>query len=150
MNEYKELADEFFDKLYLFKNINHQKEIDVSLKGEVFTLLYLYKEGDCKLPSDISCEMNISTARVTAILNTLEEKKMIERKIDDIDRRKIQVKLTNKGLKEAKKHNDKVINNLIDMFELLGKEDSEEFVRIITKIVDLNIKKANKGGQAIC
>ena len=137
MNEYKELASDFFNKLYLFKNINHQKEIDGSFKGEIFTLLYLYKEEECKLPSDISCEMNISTARVTAILNTLEEKGFIERKIDNKDRRKIQVKLTSKGIKESKKHNDKVISNLIDMFELLGRKDSEELLRIISKILDL-------------
>lgn len=144
MEEYKELANKFFETSCNLKKLRQQKSINESFKGEIFALLYLKNKGEYILPSDISDEMEISTARVTAILNNLEDKKLIERKIDKKDRRKIQVKLTILGEEKANKHNEDVIQHIVDMFKLLGKEDSREFVRIVSKIVNLTPGESKK------
>lgn len=141
MNNYIELAEHFFQISYQLKKMAHQEEIDQSLKGEIFTLLYLKKKNESILPSEISEVMTISTARVTAILNNLEKKRLIAREIDKFDRRKVQVKLTKLGKKEANSYYKKVINQIIKMFELIGKEDSEELTRITSKIANLKIKE---------
>lgn len=143
MNNYEELAEIFFDKSYQLKQIGHQQKIDKCLKGEIFVLLLILNQNGSIMPSELSNFMSISTARVTAILNNLENKKMIEREIDKIDRRKIQVKLTKLGENEAKTHQKKVLENIVDIFRFLGEHDSKELVRITSKLVEIASNKSN-------
>ncbi len=145
MDEYEKLATQFFDISYKLKKINYQQEINKSFKGEIFTLLYLKKAENCILPSELSDEMKISSARVAAILNNLEDKNLIERTIDKTDRRKIQVQLTNLGKAEANKYSKRALEHIVKMFKLLGKEDSKELIRIISKILDLNLDRQVRG-----
>ena len=141
---YEELAKQFLNNSYRYRNCGHQKKFDDNLHGEAFTMLYIYKEGGNVLPSDISNEMNISSARVAFMLNNLENKGLISRKIDSNDRRKILVTLTTEGLAYAQIHNDNVTNHTIKMLTLLGEHDAKELVRIIGKLVDICPKIINK------
>ena len=122
------------------KKNSHQQMLDECLQGEVFTLLYINNRENTVLPRDISEEMNISTARVATILNSLENKGFVERQIDREDRRRILVTLTQKGKVEAKEHKEEVINQIAKMLELLGEEDAKDFIRITGRIVDLASK----------
>ena len=134
---YKNLAEQFFQTNYQMKKINHQQIIDESLKGEIFTLLYLRNRDDFVLPGEISEIMQISSARVATILNNLENKGLIERQIDKMDRRRILVSLTSLGEENANTHYQEVINQISKMFEILGEEDAKEFIRIMNKILDI-------------
>ena len=135
--EFRNLAEEFFYKSYELRKNNHQQKLEKSLGGEQFTLLYLKDRGDSVLPSEISEEMDISSARVASILNNLENKGLVQRQIDKEDRRKILVTLTNEGRVKAEEHKEKVIQNITMMLELLGEEDAKAFVRITKKLIDL-------------
>ena len=134
---YKNLAEQFFQTNYQMKKINHQQIIDESLRGEIFTLLYLRDRKNNVLPGEISEIMQISSARVATILNNLENKGLIERQIDKMDRRRILVSLTPLGKENSDKHYHVVINQISKMFELLGEKDAEEFIRIMNKILDI-------------
>ena len=134
---FRKLAEEFFYKSYQLRKINHQQKLEKSLGGEQFTLLYLKDRGDFVLPSEISEEMNISSARVANILNNLENKGLALRQIDKEDRRRILVTLTEEGKEKASLHMEKVIQNITGMLELLGEEDAKDFVRITKKMIDL-------------
>lgn len=136
--DYRKLAEEFIQKSYQMKKNNHQQMLDESLQGEIFTLLYLKVKKDYALPKEISEEMNISSARVASILNGLEDKGFIERKIDTSDRRRILVSLTDLGKEKALLHEEKVIGIIARMLELLGEEDAKELLRITARIVDLS------------
>lgn len=111
--------------------------LDESLQGEIFTLFYLRDRNELVLPGEISGEMSISSARVASILNSLESKGLLERQIDKTDRRRILVNLTQEGKEKAEEHNEEVINMITKMFELLGEDDSKEFVRITGRIIDM-------------
>ncbi len=152
MMDYNKLAEHFYHETYQLKKYGHQRIIDESMQGEIFTLLYIKsrntenKNTENKntksintlvTPGDISEEMSISSARVATILNNLEKKGLVERKIDTIDRRRILVALTRKGEEQAENSNRKVINQIEKMLKLLGEEDAKEFVRITARIVDL-------------
>ncbi len=136
--DYIKLAEEFFQKSYQMKKNNHQQMLDESLQGEIFTLLYLKVKNDYALPKEISEEMNISSARVASILNSLEEKALIKREIDKSDRRRILVTLTDLGKERALLHEEKVIGLIAKMLELLGEDDAKELLRITSRIVDLS------------
>ena len=119
------------------KKVNHQQIIDESLRGEIFTLLFLRDRKNNVLPGEISEIMQISSARVASILNNLENKGFIERQIDKADRRRILVSLTSLGEESANAHYQEVINQICKMFEILGEKDAKEFIRIMNRILDI-------------
>ncbi len=135
--DYTELAKRFLRYSYQFRNCGHQKNINETMRGETFTLIYIFKKGDHVLPGEISNEMSISSARVAAILNNLENKGLIVREIDKSDRRRILVRLTQRGAALAKEHNQRIVNITIRTLELLGERDAKELVRITGRLAGL-------------
>ncbi len=133
---YTDLAKQLLNDMFQFKAYDHQRKIDESMRGEVFVLLHLLEKNTCILPSEISEEMNISSARVTTILNSLENKGLITREIDKNDRRKIIVNLTNKGRKKAKNNKKIIVSLTSQILEFLGENDSKELVRITHRLID--------------
>lgn len=135
--DYTELAKQFLYYLGQFQSHGHQRRIDETLRGEIFVLLYIFKKGDNVLPGDISNKMNISSARVAAILNNLENKGFISRQIDKSDRRRILVHLTPEGIELAEKRNKMTVNTAARTLELLGEQDAKELVRIMGRLAKL-------------
>lgn len=138
--DYLDLAKQFLNCLFQFKKHGHRKEISENMQGETLAILYLLERKNIALPSEMSSEMNISSARVAAMLNSLENKELVTRQIDTTDRRKILVSLTEKGKKLAEEHGKKVEGHTAKMLELLGEHDATELVRITAKLVTLSSK----------
>ena len=97
-------------------------------------LAYLAKHGGSAIPSEISNEMGISTARVAAALNNLESKGLVSRRIDLRDRRRILVELTDAGRALEIRHAKAVMATMVRMLQDLGEEDAKELLRILKKI----------------
>jgi DNA-binding MarR family transcriptional regulator len=98
--DYKEIASEFMknmENMHKLRRASPQKQIDEPMQGEHFVLQFIPSHNGYVLPSEISYEMGISSARIAAILNGLERKGLITRQIDISDRRRILVDLTPKG-----------------------------------------------------
>ncbi len=103
-------------------------------RGELCLLMYLKRRSDPVLPSELSEAMSVSTARITRLLNALEERGLIRRSMDLTDRRKIIVRLTEAGeeyLDAVYAHAHKRASAVI---EALGAEDTEAFIRIAERI----------------
>lgn len=132
--DYAELAEEFLQYTHQFQKGHHQKRIDGIMRGETFVVVYIARKGRCVLPSEISTEMNISSARIAAALNSLEKKGLITRQIDVDDRRRILVDLTPSGKELAERHRQTALNTTIRMLESLGEKDAKELVRIMEKL----------------
>lgn len=135
--DYGELAKQFLHNSYQYRSRAHQKRFDDNMHGEAFAMSYIFRQGGTVLPSDISNEMNISSARVAVMLNNLESKGFLTRQIDNSDRRRILVELTQDGIEFAKKHNKTVINYIVRILKLLGEHDAKELVRIIGRLAKL-------------
>lgn len=138
--DYLDLAKQFLNSLFQFKKHGHRKEISENMQGEPLAILFLLERKNITLPSEMSSEMNISSARVAAMLNSLENKELITRQIDTTDRRKIQVSLTDKGKRLAEEHGKKAEDRVAKMLKLLGEHDATELVRITEKLVTLTSK----------
>lgn len=135
--DYEELAAELLQKMYLFRRTKPPQKIIGFMRGEVLMLQCIAQHGGDVLPSEISQEMEISSARVAAALNSLEHKGLITREIDQSDRRRILVKLTPAGRKSTEEHQKAVIADTADMLSLLGTEDAKELVRITGKLAEM-------------
>lgn len=135
--DYRELARQFLHDSYQFRKHGMQRKIDETMQGEAFAILYILRQDGIVLPSEISNEMNISSARVAAMLNSLEGKGLISRQIDKSDRRRILVDLTQAGRELAEKHHQYVVNATVRMLEMLGEHDAGELVRIMGRLAGL-------------
>jgi DNA-binding MarR family transcriptional regulator len=105
-------------------------------KSEFMVLKFINDETDIKV-SDISTKLNISNAAVSQVIASLEAKNLVERKMSSLDRRIIFVSLTKEGITAI--NDAKVIMNkfMSSVVKNLGEHDSEELIRIITKLETL-------------
>lgn len=134
--DYQTLAREYMEILHKMRKRKNEKRINDSLHGEQFVLAYVAHHVGSVIPSDISAEMGISTARIAAALGSLESKGLITRRIDEKDRRRILVELTDAGREKEAEHAKGIMRVLVRMLENLGEADSIDFLRILKKIAE--------------
>ncbi|NLJ40348.1 MAG: MarR family transcriptional regulator [Clostridiales bacterium] len=135
--DYTELAKRFLYNARQFRKCGYHKKIDRSIQGETFALLFISGRSGAILPNEISDEMNISSARVAAMLNNLEDKGLISREVDSTDRRRVLVSLTPEGREIANQHRQNSIRAIARMLESLGEHDAKEYVRIMGRLADI-------------
>ena len=133
--DYEFVAEEFLNKIYKLRQ-EKQGLFTEGLRGETVALILLEKMGGGVSPCEISDKMAVSSARVAVILDGLEKKGFITRRIDSEDRRRIIVDLTKDGLKQARKNFQNAKNAYIDMLQFLGEQDAEAFVRIMGRLIE--------------
>lgn len=134
--DYTNLAHEFMEIMNQMRKCNIHKPISDSMHGEIFVLLYISKHEYNVIPSEISNEVGISTARVAATLNSLEKKGMITRKIDVNDRRRILVEMTPSGREQIENHFKMIMKITTNMLSYLGENDAKEYIRILRRLAE--------------
>ncbi len=136
--DYAAMADEFMRRVPVLMRTHTQQKIGEFAKGEMFILNYLAMQGREILPSELSAVMGASSARIAAALNSLEHKGKIVRRMDDADRRKILVKITQNGRAQAEEARRAIQSRLQRIFMLLGEEDTKEYLRITNRIISIS------------
>ncbi|MCL2493213.1 MAG: MarR family transcriptional regulator [Clostridiales bacterium] len=141
--DYELVAEEFLSKIF---KLHQEKQglFTEGLRGETVALIYLEKMGGGVSPCEISDKMAVSSARVAVILNGLEKKGFITRRIDSDDRRQIIVDLTEDGLEQARKNFQNAKDVYVDMLQFLGEQDAEAFVRIMGRLIEFAPKIINE------
>ena len=97
-------------------------------RGELCLLMHLKRQSDLVLPSELSEAMSVSTARIARLLNTLEDRGLIQRSMDLSDRRKIVVKLTEAGERYLEAVYERTHRRASAVIDALGAEDTEAFI----------------------
>ncbi len=131
---YTELAEQLMQNMQHTQRQRPQRDMADAMRGGTFILHYLSDRDEPVLPSEISREMDISTARIAAALGNLESKGLILREMDKTDRRRILVTLTDAGRVAHEQQRQKMLAFTAGMLERLGPEDAVHFVRIMGKI----------------
>lgn len=125
----QELCDAEHKKRKAGKDHGPGNRKDDNSMGKVLRLLG-NAEGDVH-PTDLCQKLEVTTPRITVILNEMEEKGLVERQISKEDRRKIVVVLTDKG-KEAmtggRRRHEEYMRTLI---ERIGEADAEAYLRVM-------------------
>lgn len=129
------LAEMLVDQTELLFHHGPQKQIGKSARGECFVLRCLARSSIPLLPSDLSEQIHASTARIAVVLNRLERKGYISRSIDPEDRRRILVRLTDKGQAYADSIRTQLCENMKHLLEELGEQDVKEYLRITQRIL---------------
>lgn len=118
-------------------------------------LLYLLQKGEGASPGELGKALKSSTARVAAALNSLERKNQVIRKVNEKDRRKVLVELTEEGRKKAEECRRVPENMVTRLMEHLGEEDAQNMLHIMKRINEImpqmecpdQIENAHVGGK---
>lgn len=102
-------------------------------RGEMFVLEFVRSRGQV-LPGEISRAMQVSTARIAAVLGRLETKGLLVRTPLKEDHRKVVVSLTPSGEETIRAHYEKMRTHVDAVFCSLGEEDTDQLIRILKRV----------------
>ena len=133
----------FLDIMSGHQKNNSMEHLNRANKGELFVLQFLTMQSATVLPSELSAALQSSTARISALLGSLEKKGQIEREIDKNNRRNILVTITDAGRKRVESEMQEMQRNVTQVFIEMGESDTEEFIRLTKLFFDLSEKRLN-------
>lgn len=139
--ETEEVAESIFHQIRKQQVTSLSKILDEYNRGEIGVLSYLFFDSDNVLAGKLSEELNVTTARIASILNSLENKGLIKRYPNEADKRKTVVGITLEGKKLASQVKDDAIKNIKYVIDELGIEDTKEYIRLANKIKNILIKQ---------
>lgn len=131
------LAEILFQELRCNTSTSLGEILNEFNRGEIGVLGYLAFEKDEATAGELSEKLNVTTARIASILNSLEAKDYIKRTEDNKDKRKTLVVVTKKGKALAKKAKKEVINKITKVINEVGEEEAKEYIRITLKIREI-------------
>ena len=129
-----DLLDSIVATFSLINRADAFQSLQQKLKGENILLAHLCETGGKSTPGALAEFLDVTAARVTAIIHALEHKDLVERLSNGTDKRKVIVQITDKGKTEALHHSEMLM-------EKIGESDTHEFLRIMNKIIEIE-----KGG----
>ncbi len=109
------------------------------LKGENILLARLYETGGKSTPGVLAEFLDVTAARVTAIIHALEHKDLVERLSSGADKRRVIVQITEKGKTVVEGIRTEALRHSEMLMEKIGESDTHEFLRIMNKIIEIEI-----------
>lgn len=106
-------------------------------KGELFILRYLAERDSPALPSELSEALQSSTARISAVLRSLEKKEQVRRKVDPLNRRNVLVTITDAGRDRVRGLLEHMRHHLRYVLTQMGEQDAREYVRLLKRFVEI-------------
>lgn len=113
--------------------LNHARREDLSQvfsQGEMRLLGCLNAGADGHTAGELSTLLDLSTARIAAMLNNLERKGAITRARDTADRRRVVVRLTEQGRNEVQTSFNEAVACLSEVYRRMGEADTRELLRL--------------------
>ncbi len=135
--DYTQLAKQLIDMRASVPQIKMERTMSRIARGEVLALNYLAANGNQAYPKEMSRALMLTTARVSAMLRSLEGQGMVTRAPDPADSRQVIVSLTEKGAALVEERRAGMIRSVAKMLEALGEKDAKAYVRIQAKLIEL-------------
>lgn len=113
------------------------QSLQKKLKGENVLLARLFENGGESTPGALAQVLDVTAARVTAIIHALEHKNLVERISNGTDKRKVTVQITEKGKTFVEGLKTEALHHSEVLMEKIGENDTHEFLRIMNKIIEI-------------
>lgn len=127
------LIDAFMNKPY--NGAHRYGKYQNTRSGFWHVLSYLYKNrGTDVFPGDLCSELDVTTPRVTTILNELEGDGLILRVAHASDRRKVRLILTDEGLQRIETHNAQRRREIERLIDRVGEANAEIYLQVCEAI----------------
>lgn len=134
--DYNELAKQLVNMRASMPQVKMEHAMSQMARGEILALNYIAANRNKVYPKDMSKALMLTTARIAAMLKSLENQKLITRIPDPSDSRQVIVELTEAGASVVEERRDAMIKAVAKMLESLGEEDAEAYVRIQKKLIE--------------
>ncbi len=108
-----------------------------SLTGPQVVCLRRLLANEPTLPSVLSKEVSLSQGTITGILDRLEARGLVERARDTDDRRRVNIKLTEKGREVAKSAPRPLQDKFLESLTELPEENRQIIASVLRQIVDM-------------
>lgn len=106
-----------------------------TLAGSYFLMNINSKDGS--YATDIAPKMGMESSSLSRMIKTLEDAGLITRVADKVDKRKVKIFLTPKGIEKKEKAKTIVRNFNLHIEEKIGKERKDTLMDILGEIADL-------------
>lgn len=105
------------------------------LQGRWWVLILLMREDNfVSSPSKLAEKAGVSRATMTGLLDGLSREKLIERIVDEKDKRQTQIKLTSKGQKQLDDVMPDYYQRLGKLMSVIDKDEGETLMRVLGKL----------------
>ncbi|WP_053360514.1 MarR family transcriptional regulator [Bacillus sp. FJAT-27251] len=122
-----------------------KEEISSDLTNDQhYTLRYIHNIGSCT-SSDLAEEFEVNKSAITAIINRLFERGLIQRTRDEKDRRVVYLALTPKGKELFLKTEERIANLVESFITSFEQEEIEQFINTYEKLNQILIDKKQLG-----
>lgn len=135
--DYESMAEELLTIHARLLHVPANQMMDHFSRGEFFVLNYLMAHHGTAFPKELSRGMDVSSARIAALLNQMEKKGWIVRAADLEDCRQTIITLTDNGKKEVERTRATIVSAVMQMLTSIGPEDAQELLRIERKIMKI-------------
>ena len=135
--DYEKMAEELLNIHAGLLRVSANRMMDRFVRGELFVLNYLIQHDGTAFPKGLSNVMEVSTARIAALLNQIEKKGWIIRSTDGEDNRQTIITLTEAGGSEVEDTRRDIVQEVVKMLKGIGAEDANELLRIERKIMKI-------------
>ncbi|MCH3968433.1 MAG: MarR family transcriptional regulator [Atopobiaceae bacterium] len=102
-------------------------------RGAMAALRFLAEAPDPLTPTDIARLMQVTGARVTSVVTTLEGRGLVTREHSSQDRRQVEVAITAAGRAAVEEVNARMLTCMSGFLAELGEKDSADLVRLLTR-----------------
>ena len=133
----REDAIEFLKELYSCIPRFLYSEIESTQRGFGFILSYLEQADREVNAGDLSKKLNVSTARIAALLKKMEKSGFITRRTSLEDARRTVVEITPAGITLVDKMREQTLSRIELLLEQVNREDLETYIRISHRIKEV-------------
>lgn len=131
---------EIEEMIQLFHTIHphsSRKQIDKVMAGVGAVLRYLSLSEDLVTAGQIAAQLQISTARVAALLKKMEAKDLIIRETGPKDARTTVVRLSDHGRETVEKLRSEIYGQVGRMIDTIGMQRLKEFVNTAQEMIQI-------------
>ena len=134
--DYETLAENLCDIHFLnSKDLSNVFE-QHSTRGEEAALFWLSRLESPVSAGELAAKLGITSGRIANILSSLDRKKFIERRRSSLDRRQIDVALTEAGAAHIRSIYENAKENHITLLKKMGDENANEFIRLMNLAIE--------------
>ncbi len=126
-----------FGRIYTQRILEGSREGSNMLKLSRIKALYAFRGQDSSTMSELADNIGAKLPSMTMMIDNLAEEGLVERARDEHDRRKVIVRLTDKGHRIREEFLEQRNQIAGQMFAKLSKDDEQELMSLMARVCDI-------------
>jgi DNA-binding MarR family transcriptional regulator len=126
-----------FGRIYTQRILEGSRESSNLLKLSRIKALYAFRGQDSSTMTELADNIGAKLPSMTMMVDNLAEEGLVERARDEQDRRKVIVRLTDKGRRIRGEFLEQRKQIAEQLFSKLSKEDEQELMSLLARVCDI-------------